>query len=179
MLSRWFADSCTRARVSQVNFTISQLQEIQSKPKNIRSMSVIAHVDHGKSTLTDSLVAAAGIIAEASAGDMRLTDTRQDEQVRLKWNSAASLVVVRGVPLRERTAAPRLTVGLVDRRPLLLVGGSGPVGVAGLAERWMWVICVHDNRIAALPSSPRGSRSFMTCQRRKFRSRRMLTAPIS
>jgi elongation factor 2 len=65
-----------------VNFTISQLQEIQSKPKNIRSMSVIAHVDHGKSTLTDSLVAAAGIIAEASAGDMRLTDTRQDEQDR-------------------------------------------------------------------------------------------------
>jgi elongation factor 2 len=65
-----------------VNFTISQLQEIQDKPVNIRSMSVIAHVDHGKSTLTDSLVAAAGIIAEASAGDMRLTDTRQDEQDR-------------------------------------------------------------------------------------------------
>ena len=70
------------APAAQVNFTLTQLQEIQSKPRNIRSMSVIAHVDHGKSTLTDSLVAAAGIIAEASAGDMRLTDTRQDEQVR-------------------------------------------------------------------------------------------------
>jgi elongation factor 2 len=36
----------------------------------------------GKSTLTDSLVAAAGIIAMASAGDQRLTDTRQDEADR-------------------------------------------------------------------------------------------------
>ena len=36
----------------------------------------------GKSTLTDSLVAAAGIIAVENAGDMRLTDTRADEQER-------------------------------------------------------------------------------------------------
>ena len=52
------------------------------KKNNIRNMSVIAHVDHGKSTLTDSLVAAAGIIAMAQAGDARLTDTRADEQER-------------------------------------------------------------------------------------------------
>lgn len=44
--------------------------------------AVIAHVDHGKSTLTDSLVAAAGIIAMEQAGDQRLTDTRADEQER-------------------------------------------------------------------------------------------------
>jgi elongation factor 2 len=49
---------------------------------NIRNMSVIAHVDHGKSTLTDSLVTKAGIIAQAKAGEMRFTDTRQDEQER-------------------------------------------------------------------------------------------------
>jgi elongation factor 2 len=49
---------------------------------NIRNISVIAHVDHGKSTLTDSLIGAAGIIAQAKAGDARFMDTRKDEQDR-------------------------------------------------------------------------------------------------
>lgn len=49
---------------------------------NIRNMSVIAHVDHGKSTLTDSLVCKAGIISAKHAGTARYTDTRQDEQER-------------------------------------------------------------------------------------------------
>ena len=39
-------------------------------------------VDHGKSTLTDSLVSKAGIIASAKAGDVRFTDTRDDEKER-------------------------------------------------------------------------------------------------
>jgi len=39
-------------------------------------------VDHGKSTLTDSLVSKAGIIASSKAGDMRFTDTRDDEKER-------------------------------------------------------------------------------------------------
>jgi elongation factor 2 len=49
---------------------------------NIRNLSVIAHVDHGKSTLTDSLIARAGIISTADAGEKRFMDTREDEQAR-------------------------------------------------------------------------------------------------
>jgi len=65
-----------------VNFTVDEIRGMMDKKKNIRNMSVIAHVDHGKSTLTDSLVGKAGIIAGAKAGEMRFTDTRKDEQER-------------------------------------------------------------------------------------------------
>ncbi|KAI9631848.1 translation elongation factor 2 [Dioszegia hungarica] len=61
------------------SFTIDEIRGLMDRPTNIRNMSVIAHVDHGKSTLTDSLVSKAGIIAGSKAGDMRFTDTRQDE----------------------------------------------------------------------------------------------------
>jgi len=65
-----------------VNFTVDEIRGLMDKKRNIRNMSVIAHVDHGKSTLTDSLVSKAGIIAASRAGETRFTDTRKDEQER-------------------------------------------------------------------------------------------------
>jgi elongation factor 2 len=65
-----------------VNFTIQQIREVMNHRNNIRNLSVIAHVDHGKSTLTDSLIARAGIISNEQAGETRYTDTRADEQER-------------------------------------------------------------------------------------------------
>jgi len=65
-----------------VNFTVDQIRSLMDVQENIRNMSVIAHVDHGKSTLTDSLIQAAGIIAKQAAGTARFMDTREDEQER-------------------------------------------------------------------------------------------------
>lgn len=65
-----------------VAFTVDQIRTLMDKVTNVRNMSVIAHVDHGKSTLTDSLVQRAGIISAAKAGEARFTDTRKDEQER-------------------------------------------------------------------------------------------------
>lgn len=85
----------------QVNFTVDQIRAIMDKKSNIRNMSVIAHVDHGKSTLTDSLVCKAGIIASARAGETRFTDTRKDEQercitIKSTWVSLILCVIVFG-----------------------------------------------------------------------------------
>uniref|UniRef100_T1GGH6 Tr-type G domain-containing protein n=1 Tax=Megaselia scalaris TaxID=36166 RepID=T1GGH6_MEGSC len=67
-----------------VNFTVDEIRGLMDKKKNIRNMSVIAHVDHGKSTLTDSLVSKAGIIAGAKAGETRfMTPVRMNRNVVL------------------------------------------------------------------------------------------------
>lgn len=65
-----------------VNFSVDEIREMMGHPHNLRNISVIAHVDHGKSTLSDSLVGYAGLIAKANVGDSRYMDTRPDEQER-------------------------------------------------------------------------------------------------
>ncbi|KAH9819578.1 hypothetical protein DFH28DRAFT_924919 [Melampsora americana] len=54
-----------------------------SKPVvNIRNVCILAHVDHGKSSYADSLLAANNIISPRLAGKLRYLDSRPDEQER-------------------------------------------------------------------------------------------------
>jgi translation initiation factor 2 gamma subunit (eIF-2gamma) len=47
-----------------VKFSVDHIREIMDNQSQVRNMSVIAHVDHGKSTLSDALICKAGIISQ-------------------------------------------------------------------------------------------------------------------
>jgi elongation factor 2 len=57
-------------------------QKLMSNLKNIRNLAIIAHIDHGKSTLTDNLVATAGLISKDLAGQQVFMDSYVLEQQR-------------------------------------------------------------------------------------------------
>jgi elongation factor 2 len=66
------------ARYKQVD----EIIKLMNTPEIIRNTSIIAHVDHGKTTLSDSLLAAAGIISEQTAGQKLFLDSWDLEQKR-------------------------------------------------------------------------------------------------
>ncbi len=73
---------------------IAKIKELMYEPESIRNIGICAHIDHGKTTLSDNLLAGAGMISEELAGDQRFLDFDEQEQARGITIDAANVSMV-------------------------------------------------------------------------------------
>jgi len=73
---------------------ISKLMNDQDK---IRNIAIAAHIDHGKTTFSDNLLAGAGMLSEETAGKQRALDFHEDEATRGITIDSASVSMIHKV----------------------------------------------------------------------------------
>ena len=76
---------------------IKRATEVMHDRERIRNLAIAAHIDHGKTTLSDNLIAGAGMMSEDLAGKSRVLDFDEQESARGITINAASASMVHSV----------------------------------------------------------------------------------
>ena len=76
---------------------IKRATEVMHDRERIRNLAIAAHIDHGKTTLSDNLIAGAGMMSEELAGKSRVLDFDDQESARGITINAASASMVHDV----------------------------------------------------------------------------------
>ncbi len=76
---------------------IKRATEVMHERPRIRNIAIAAHIDHGKTTLSDNLIAGAGMMSEELAGKSRVLDFDEQESARGITINAASASMVHQV----------------------------------------------------------------------------------
>ncbi len=72
-------------------YVVDEITKIMHDIERIRNVAIIAHVHHGKTTLTDSLLARAGLISKTVAGDALYTNYEAIEKDRRMTIKSANI----------------------------------------------------------------------------------------
>ncbi|NLL94186.1 MAG: elongation factor EF-2 [Thermoplasmatales archaeon] len=73
---------------------IRKAVQIMATPQYIRNIGTAAHIDHGKTTFSDNLIAGAGMMSEDLAGKQRMLDFDEQESARGITINAANASMV-------------------------------------------------------------------------------------
>ena len=76
---------------------IAKATEVMHDRDRIRNLCIAAHIDHGKTTLSDNLIAGAGMMSEELAGKSRVLDFDEQEAARGITINAASASMVHAI----------------------------------------------------------------------------------
>jgi len=71
-----------------------KIQKLMRHQDKIRNIAIAAHIDHGKTTFSDNLLAGAGMLSESTAGKQRALDFHEDEATRGITIDAASVSMI-------------------------------------------------------------------------------------
>src|SRR3989338_3415112 len=97
--------------------SLERINRLTSNQKNIRNIATSAHIHHGKTAMTDNLLAAAGMMSEKLAGDLdggMQTWQHSDEQERLLTVDAANVSMAHELKGKEYLVNLIDTPGHVD-----------------------------------------------------------------
>ncbi len=72
-------------------YVVEEITKLMGSLDQIRNIAIIAHVHHGKTTLTDSLLAKAGLISKQVAGEVLYTNFEEIEKARRMTIKSANI----------------------------------------------------------------------------------------
>jgi len=102
---------------------VSEIQKMMFSPESIRNIGIVAHIDHGKTTLSDNLLAAAGLISPELAGSQLYLDSDEQEQARGITINAANVSMIHDFKEEEYLINMIDTPGHVGCDPCHACGG--------------------------------------------------------